>query len=315
MARAPVTIRDIARRAGVSIATVSRVLSGAEGRTPNPEAAVAVRAAAEALGYRANSAARAMRTRRSGVVGVVLRNTGDGRSESRLQSLHNYEVLVGINAGLQAAGLVMAVVRLADLDEEDPRALRERALDGLIAVGDLPERHRKRLPALGGAVVWCDGPEWHAAGCVRRDEERAGRAGAALLADAGMRTALYLDPHVPHAGEFHAYIQRRCGAQGEAAARGLRLQAAAWPWVPVKGSAVLVADLVTLRALLAACASGRLAPGRDITIACCDDAQDLRDAWPGIPRVAFDRYALGVAAAELLVARLAGQPSPSRLLP
>src|SRR4051812_23897972 len=68
----PVTTHDVARRAGVSQATVSLVLSG------NPRARVAaatrerVMEAAEALGYRPNILARGLVRGRSYVIGVVV---------------------------------------------------------------------------------------------------------------------------------------------------------------------------------------------------------------------------------------------------
>ncbi len=65
-----VTSRDVAVAAGVSQATVSRAFSGAGG--VSEQARARVFAAAEELGYEINFAARAMRTQRSGTIGVVV---------------------------------------------------------------------------------------------------------------------------------------------------------------------------------------------------------------------------------------------------
>lgn len=64
-----VRIVDVARAAGVSTATVSRVLNG---KTVRDEMAVAVREAVARLGYEPDRAARSLRMRRSEVVALVL---------------------------------------------------------------------------------------------------------------------------------------------------------------------------------------------------------------------------------------------------
>ncbi|MBO2447757.1 LacI family DNA-binding transcriptional regulator [Actinomadura barringtoniae] len=65
-----VTISQVAERAGVSTATVSRVLSG---RGPvSPGVQRKVRRAAEELGYQVNSIARALRNSRTDTVGMVV---------------------------------------------------------------------------------------------------------------------------------------------------------------------------------------------------------------------------------------------------
>lgn len=61
---------DIARLAGVSQATVSRVLSG--GASVKPETRARVLRVVQKSGYQPNSSARAMRTQKSGVVGVAV---------------------------------------------------------------------------------------------------------------------------------------------------------------------------------------------------------------------------------------------------
>ncbi len=65
-----VTIREVARRAGVSTATVSRILSGAS--TSRPATVAAVRAAAEALDYRPSSIARSLKTRLARTLGLIV---------------------------------------------------------------------------------------------------------------------------------------------------------------------------------------------------------------------------------------------------
>lgn len=66
------TIRDVAERAGVHPATASRALDPNLPGRITEATTQRVREAAEALGYRADPAARSLRTRRSGTVGVVI---------------------------------------------------------------------------------------------------------------------------------------------------------------------------------------------------------------------------------------------------
>lgn len=65
-----VTIREVAAAAGVSIATVSRVLSGTD--NVSPELAARVEAAARRLGYRTNRVARALRRQSTQTIGFAV---------------------------------------------------------------------------------------------------------------------------------------------------------------------------------------------------------------------------------------------------
>jgi LacI family transcriptional regulator len=64
------TIKDVASLAGVSIATVSRVLNGTGRYTPETERRV--RRSTEELGYRTNLTARSLKTGRTGAIGIVI---------------------------------------------------------------------------------------------------------------------------------------------------------------------------------------------------------------------------------------------------
>lgn len=66
----PITIRDVARLAGVSVATVSAVMNG-KGRV-SPELSVRVQEAIEKLDYRPDYTARSLRTRKTMTVGVIV---------------------------------------------------------------------------------------------------------------------------------------------------------------------------------------------------------------------------------------------------
>ncbi|MFJ3667300.1 LacI family DNA-binding transcriptional regulator [Streptomyces sp. NPDC090106] len=72
--RAP-TLEDVAREAGVSRATVSRVVNGT--RNVDPEIQDLVRRAIDSTGYAPNRAARSLVTRRSETVALVVSGAGD----------------------------------------------------------------------------------------------------------------------------------------------------------------------------------------------------------------------------------------------
>ena len=65
-----VTIRDVALRASVSTATVSRVLAGVG--SPRPVTAAAVKSAADELGYRPSGVARSLRMQRTRTLGLIV---------------------------------------------------------------------------------------------------------------------------------------------------------------------------------------------------------------------------------------------------
>lgn len=72
----PVKLTEVARQAGVSLATASRVLNGSS-RTPAAAIADRVRAAAEELGYVANAQAQALARSTTGLMGLVVHDIAD----------------------------------------------------------------------------------------------------------------------------------------------------------------------------------------------------------------------------------------------
>lgn len=101
----PATIRDVARLAGVSEATVSRALRDL--RHVAPETAEAVREAADRLGFIASRNAAALATGRPKVVGVVT---------PALTPWFYSSVLEGVDATLKQAGWATSLVNLGEPD-------------------------------------------------------------------------------------------------------------------------------------------------------------------------------------------------------
>ncbi len=53
-------------------------------------------------------------------------------------------------------------------------------------------------------------------------------------------------------------------------------------------------------------------PGRDIAVTCCDDHSLLSKMWADLSRASFDRFAMGRAAAAMMLAVLEGDAAGSR---
>ncbi|WP_055489410.1 LacI family DNA-binding transcriptional regulator [Streptomyces sp. TP-A0356] len=81
MSRQGPTLEDVARDAGVSRATVSRVVNGV--RNVDPAIQEAVRQAIERTGYTPNRAARSLVTRRTETVALVVSGAGDTSEETQ----------------------------------------------------------------------------------------------------------------------------------------------------------------------------------------------------------------------------------------
>lgn len=106
------TLEEVARAAGVSRATASRVVNGS--RTVGIEARQSVERAIAKSGYVPNRAARSLRTRRSDSIGVVIAEpTGRIFGDPFFG-----EVLRGISAGLAARQLHLVLVTSQSPEEE-----------------------------------------------------------------------------------------------------------------------------------------------------------------------------------------------------
>jgi LacI family transcriptional regulator len=131
------TMRDVAEAAGVSVATVSRVLSRRPGVNPRSEQAVLE--AAERLGYRANTVARSLRTRSTATVGMVV---------PRISNPYFPRLVEAVERELSSSGLELLLCDSRnDPDVESSRveALLDRRVDGLLFIGCDGDRSRETL--------------------------------------------------------------------------------------------------------------------------------------------------------------------------
>lgn len=125
------TIRDVAEEAGISVATVSRVLNNKPGY--GPETGERVQQAIEKLGYQRNEIARNLKISKTNTIAIVVPTTTDSfftkliRGILKAARTYNYAVLlcdIGVNG---------------KYSEEDIRMLAERQISGIIVCSISPK--------------------------------------------------------------------------------------------------------------------------------------------------------------------------------
>lgn len=142
----PITIYDVAREAGVSMATVSRVVNG----NPNvkPTTRKKVLAAIERLGYRPNAVARGLASKKTTTVGVIIPD---------ISSLFFSELARGIE---DIATMYKYNIILCNSDNRLEKELQlintllEKQVDGLLFLGsEIKEDHLQTLSTAAVPVV------------------------------------------------------------------------------------------------------------------------------------------------------------------
>ena len=223
---APPTIYDVARAAGVSIASVSRVLNGQ--RNPRQETRERVLAAVADLGFAPDGAARALSARLKEVVGVIVRRPAADMDEDlfadEAESLQYPDLINrGIEAAAQRRGFDL-LIRSVGINEHDPggRTLAlARKSDGLILHDrvldpDQMDRLSRQLP-----IVTLAGYATPTTANVHGDNKAGMRALARhLLRDHGYGSLGYLGGYADSPDS----IERREVLQAEAAAAGAALE-------------------------------------------------------------------------------------------
>ncbi|MEV6346851.1 LacI family DNA-binding transcriptional regulator [Actinoplanes sp. NPDC051851] len=177
---------DVARLAGVSHQTVSRVLND----HPNvkEQTRIRVRAAIAELGYRPNRAARALVTGRSQLIGVVARNS----------TLYGpASMLTEFEQAAADAGFAVSVGSVRELDRDSIGAVVERHLDqrvaGLVVIAQTASAAEAlaEIPA-DVPVVFIDGDPAGGRALVTVDQVAGARAATRHLLEAGHQTVWHV---------------------------------------------------------------------------------------------------------------------------
>jgi DNA-binding LacI/PurR family transcriptional regulator len=315
-----VTLRDIAARVGVTKMTVSRALSGGQ---VSPTVREAILRAAQELGYRPHLGARHMARGRSHQIGVLVRNNSRVRDAETMSHPLTYEFIVGINEGLDAAGYMMSLVRVSDLDPEQhyqSSAFQGHLLDGIIVVNDVQAVTPQRLEILFPHCIWLDSNVWRETGCIRRDEHLAGETAARALAELGYHEWIVLEhTKAQKTLQHYSYEQRLAGIESVARGLGVQMHFHEIPWEQVVDwtalwqrchprVGVLALEPYIAYELQSALLETDLRPGRDFALVCLDDGFHTGGLeWKSLSRVTFNRFNMGRVAAQMMI-QLLEQP-------
>ncbi|HEX6525122.1 MAG TPA: LacI family DNA-binding transcriptional regulator [Streptosporangiaceae bacterium] len=298
-----ITIRDVAKAAGVSTTTVSDALSG-NGRLP-PATRRRVAAVAGRLGYRANPAARSLRGQRVGGIGLYL-------PEEAGNFAYYLEVAAGAASEALAHGMALTLIPPCP----DPARLTAFPVDGFAVID--PVRHDPVVRAFSQLGI----------PVVTGERDLTPGADHAGLVEGDYRPAMIsLLDHLAAQGAARVALI----APGPETAWGLELRAAYQAWciagnrpellydVPFKASPELVHDAAmralraepepdavisgidggAIGALVAAAEFGRRVP-EDLLLASCVDSPALRTCSPAITALDLRPEEMGRRLAALL---------------
>ncbi len=316
------TVRDVARQAGVSVATVSYVLTGSR------RVAAATRSRIEAamrdLDFHPNRLAQGLARQRVDTVAVVLPARGGAADPLFAEFVH------GVQDGAHAGGfhlLLASEGNLADAAAYE-ELVRGQAAAGLIVTSvrledaRVAHLHRQRVPT----VLFGRAPDLPTVPWVDIDNRGALREVVRHLATAGRRRIAYLGgpPGFAFAEDRRRGFLEGLGAHGlgvdldlireglPGLADGYRLAREVLEHGP--DALVAVSDEMACGALRAAQERG-LAVGGDLAVVGFDDSPLARAAEPALTSVAQPTYEAGQWAARLLLDEIQGRPGGHRLLP
>ncbi|NOX63991.1 MAG: LacI family transcriptional regulator [Chloroflexi bacterium] len=318
-----VTIKDIARRTGKSITTVSRALADYDDVSPATKELV--RRVADEMGYTPNRLAQRLQKRRTETIGLILPTFGP-----RFADPFFSELLAGIGNTAASYGYDLLVSTQAP-GEKELETYRQKVqggqVDGLIVVRT--RRHDKRIDYLRKADVpfAVFGRTEDALDYPFVDED--GEYGMQLmvehLVDLGHRRIACIAPP-PHLMFAHyrmlgihkamekagLALQDELLVVGDLTQRGGYQQAERLLDLSPRPSAIIACnDLMALGAMSAAQKRG-LVVGRDITITGFDDIPMAEHAHPPLTTVHQPIYKIGSMVCDMLLQILSGQEPEER---
>ena len=324
MPDAPVTLRDVAVRAGVHPATASRALNPETRILVSEDTARRVLDAAEALGYSPNPVARSLRTRRSHTVGVLIPDLNNPLFPPMVR---------GLEDRLAAAGYV-ALIGNTDSDDKRERMvfdqMRARHVDGLVLATArlhhplLAEASRADLPVVLINRLAQD----YSFPSVSVDNERGVRMAVGHLAALGHRRIAHIagpqetstglsryrgfvtameSGGLPVDGDLVVFAKSFTVEEGERCSR-LLLDRGAGCTAIAAGN-----DMLAVGCYAALDEAGLSCP-EDISVVGFNDMPFIDRLRPPLTTIRFPHYQVGTEAAQLLLERIAEHAGPVKIL-
>ncbi|MBN1640210.1 MAG: LacI family DNA-binding transcriptional regulator [Anaerolineae bacterium] len=300
-----ISIKDIARQAGVSHSTVSRALSNSP--LVKPETKARIQQLAEEMGYTPSAIARAMSTRRTRTVGLVVTTIADPFVA---------EVARGIEETALDRGYVVILCSSADDPEREVaavRTLREQRVDAVIVTASRVGGFYAQLTETHVPVVLINNQQpGDYSFSVRNDDLHGGRLVGEYLAALGHRRIAYITGRESATSsqlrltgcqqalsQVNASIAPRWIAPGDGTAPAGAQAARCLCAGQERPSAILCYnDRTAMGALRAVKSLGLSVPG-DISIIGYDDIDAARYLDPPLTTVVQAKYELGRRAIEM----------------
>ncbi|KTR93425.1 LacI family transcriptional regulator [Microbacterium testaceum] len=308
--RREVSMADVAAAAGVSGQTVSRV---ANGRTNvDPDTRQRVLDAMASLGYRPNSAARALRSGRFRSIGVIMFS---------LSSYGNTRTLDALASMAAASGYSITLITVQSASQSDVSGaflrLREHAVDGIVILIETHRLGENELSIPSGLpVVVVDSSADYPYAVVDNDQAQGARLATEHLLDLGHETVW----HVSGPRESFAAERRSAAWRAALEARGCHIpEVQIGDWTAESGHAIgeelardtrvtavfAANDQMALGVIRALHEAGRAVPG-DVSVVGFDDMPESSNFWPPLTTVRQRFERVGEEAMSALIADIEG---------
>lgn len=305
------TIKDVAKRAGVSVATVSYVINGT--RNVAPETAARVRAAMEELSYHPNAVAQSLRTRTTHVIGAVISDISNPFFATLIRGAEDYA---------RENGYSLLICNTSEKLENELvylQLLSRKRVDGMIiAPTGKNDGLIKDLIARGMQIVFIDRKvEGVAAPAVlSENEEGAYQATRYLIEQGHRKIGIVLGlPHVSTTTErLHGYERALAEAgiaadpslivYGHSQVEGARKASVTLLDRADRPSAVFATNNLMTIGLMMAIHDLDLRCPQDVSVIGFDDFDWAAAFNPPLTTVAQDPYLIGERAVEILFANL-----------